>query len=327
MKNLILSGLFSIFLSLFLGKITLPFLLKLKAGQPILKYVKAHKEKNGTPTMGGLFFIISTVIVFLAFGGAESHLAIVAVVIGLAFMVVGFIDDLIKIRRKQNEGLKAYQKVIFQLSIAILAGVFVYRNGITTFYLPFSKSAINVGFFSVPIVAIIFIAITNSVNLTDGIDGLAGSVSVVYLVIISIIICLQKEIFANSYLLASDSDKLILLSICTAFSLLGFLCYNVNKAKVFMGDTGSLALGGLIGAISIFSLNTMFIPVIGIMFVLSSISVIIQVVHYKKTKKRIFLMAPLHHHFQLKGVSEAKITFCYSLITLACGMLAVLSYV
>ena len=162
------------------------------------------------------------------------------------------------------------------MSIAILAGVFVYKNGITTFYLPFSKSLINVGFFAIPIVAIIFIAITNSVNLTDGIDGLAGSVSVIYLVIISIIISLQNEIFARKYLLTSDGDKLILLSICTAFSVLGFLCYNVNKAKVFMGDTGSLALGGLIGSISIFSLNTLFIPIIGIMFVLSSISVIMR---------------------------------------------------
>ena len=326
MKYLILSGLFSIFLSLFLGRITLPFLIKLKAGQPILKYVKAHKEKNGTPTMGGLFFIISAVIVFLSFGGAESHLSMVAVVITLAFMIVGFIDDFIKIRRKHNEGLKAYQKVIFQLSIAVLAGVFVYKNGLTTFYLPFSKFAIDVGFFAIPIVAIIFIAITNSVNLTDGIDGLAGSVSVVYLIIISIIIALQKQIFTSIYLLSNDCDKLILLSNCTACSLLGFLFFNVNKAKVFMGDTGSLALGGLIGSISIFSLNTLFIPIIGIMFVLSSISVIIQVAHFKKTKKRIFLMAPLHHHFQLKGVSEAKITFCYSLITFVCGMLALLSY-
>ena len=326
MKTLSLSLITSLVISLVLGALILPVLRALKAGQPILKYVNTHKDKNGTPTMGGLFFIMSAIISFAIFGGFNSRIAVVSAVISLAFMVVGFLDDFIKIKFKKNEGLKPYQKILFQLAIALSASFFVYNNGITVFHLPFTKNTVDLGVFTLPVVAIIFIAITNSVNLTDGLDGLAGGVSVVYLAIMAVLISLQTATLNSLYLLANEYYSMQLLAVCFVGALLGFLAFNVNKAKVFMGDTGSLALGGIIGSISVFSSNSFFIPLIGITFVTSSISVIVQVLYYKRTKKRVFLMAPLHHHFQMKGHSETKISFCYALITLIVGVLSLISY-
>ncbi len=326
LKGLIIALLLCLTLSIVCGYIFIPVLKRLKAGQTILHYVKTHEKKNGTPTMGGLFFIIPTSIVFLIFGGGKNQISLVALSVGLAFMIVGFLDDFIKVRYKKNEGLKAYQKIIFQLSVAIIVGAYCYKNGITKFYIPFINTEIDLKFLTIPFVTIIFLAITNSVNLTDGLDGLAGQVSFVYLFFLSAIIFAQYENLKVVYLGVEECHNLLLLASCLMGGILGFLVFNVSKAKVFMGDTGSLSLGGFLGAISIFSSNGFFIPLLGIMFVFSSISVIVQVVHYKKTKKRVFLMAPLHHHFQLKGYTETQIGYLYSLITAICGMIAVLSY-
>ena len=326
MKTLLLTGVTAFALSCVLGFITIPFLKKLKAGQPIYEYVKEHKEKDGTPTMGGLFFIVAAVITFILFGGANSRIAVVSASIGVAYMLVGFIDDFIKIKYKTNEGLRPYQKIIFQLFIAVFAGVFVWHNGITVFYLPFASKSVDLGLFAMIIVPVIFLAITNSVNLTDGLDGLSGSVSVAYLISFICLITVQIEKFEALYLLPAEYEYLKILSVSLVGAILGFLVFNHSKAKVFMGDTGSLSLGGFIGAISVFSSNSFFIPIIGIMFVLSSISVILQVAYFKRTKKRIFLMAPLHHHFQLKGYSENKIAYCYTIITFIAGIICLITY-
>lgn len=324
MKTLLLTLICSLILTFLCGVIFLPILNKLKAGQPILGYVKEHKNKNGTPTMGGLFFILPSIIIYFIFGSAR--ISTVAVAIGFAFMIVGFLDDFIKIKFKRNEGLKAYQKILFQLAIAVLSGVFSYVNGITVFHLPFTDKTVDLGWWSIPLITIIFIATTNCVNLTDGLDGLASSVSVIYLIIIAILIGLQTDKLTHLYLRLDEYKSLQILSMSLVGGLLGFLIFNVNKAKVFMGDTGSLSLGGFIGAISIFSSNSFFIPIIGIMFVLSGISVIVQVAYYKRTRKRVFLMAPLHHHFQLKGFSESQISYCYALITIVFGLTCLLTY-
>lgn len=323
---MLIGALTSFVVSLILGILAIPLLRRMRAGQTILKYVEEHKTKNGTPTMGGLFLVLSAIIVFFLFCGRAGRISVVSVTIGLSFMAVGFIDDFLKIHHSQNQGLKAYQKVLFQLVISIFAGVFAYINGITVFYLPFTRLTLDLGFFTVPIVALVFIAITNSVNLTDGLDGLAGGVSATYLGFIAVIIFLQITLFKNLYLLSSEYYNLIMLSACLVGAVLGFLALNVNKAKVFMGDTGSLSLGGFIGAISVFSSNSFFIPILGITFVMSSISVIIQVLHFKRTGKRIFLMAPLHHHFQHKNCTETQISYWYFLATLITGVLSVLPY-
>lgn len=326
MKTILFTVIVALAFSFLSGLFIIPLLKKLKAGQTVLKYVESHKEKNGTPTMGGLFFIMSAVITFFIFYKGESRIAVFSLSLGLAFMLVGFIDDFIKIKTLKNEGLKPYQKIIFQTVISTLAGVFAYQNNLTVFYIPFVKKTVSLGVFTIPLVAIIFIAITNSVNLTDGLDGLAGSVSAVYLVFLILLIEAEKTAFGFMYLKPTEYDQLKSLSACLIGGILGFLIFNVNKAKVFMGDTGSLSLGGFIGAISIFSSNTFFIPIIGFCFVLSSVSVIIQVLHYKRTKERVFLMSPLHHHFQMKGLTETQISYIYSLITGILGAVSVIFY-
>ncbi len=320
--TIIICALITLLFSVVAGIFTIPLLRKIKAGQTILKYVENHKSKSGTPTMGGVFFILPAVIVCLIFCGMGNRTLNVAISIGLSFLAVGFLDDFIKIVLKRNEGLKPYQKIIFQVTIAVVAGVYCYLNDLTHFNLPFTKNSIDLAVFTVPVVAFIFVAITNSVNFTDGLDGLAGSVSLVYLVFSIALIILQ----GNNGLPQIEYDGLAVLSSCIIGGIAGFLVYNTNRAKVFMGDTGSLSLGGFLGAISIFSSNSLFIPILGITFATSSISVIMQVLYYKKTKKRIFLMAPIHHHFQLKGYTETQIVYCYSLVTAVAGLLCVLAY-
>jgi len=319
------AGLSAFTLTFLAGLICIPVLRKMKAGQPILKYVKTHEMKNGTPTMGGLFFILPLSAVFFAFNGLSSRIATVSVAIGLFYMLIGFLDDFLKIKLKHNEGLKPYQKIIFQTAIAFLAGAFAFMNGLSVIYIPFVKTTVDIGYFIIFAVAFIFIAITNSVNLTDGLDGLAGSVSVFYAIFIVAIISLEKG-FGTQYLKADEYNGISLLSFALIGAIIGFLIFNVPKAKVFMGDTGSLSLGAFLGALSSFSGNILFIPILGAAFVWSSLSVIIQVVHFKRTKKRVFLMAPFHHHLQMKGLSETQISFYYSVFTVITGTVSVIFY-
>ena len=288
MSKIIFSALLSLGLGVIFLRTGIPLLRKIKIKQPIYEYVKSHKEKNGTPTMGGLFFIISSILTYFIFFGFLNYFAIMTVVITLAFMCVGFLDDYLKIRFSKNQGLKAYQKIIFQLSIALLAGYFSYVNGLTLFNIPFTNKSIDLGFFTMPLICFVFVSITNSVNLTDGLDGLASSVCVIYLIFISLICYIQP--IQSGQVLIGDNYYLIGQSACMIGGLLAFLCFNFNKASVFMGDTGSLALGGFLGCVSIFSNNSLFILVLGFVFVMSAVSVIIQVFYFKKTKKRVFLI-------------------------------------
>ncbi len=326
LKILLIAAASSFALSTAAGFIAVPLLKRLKAGQPVLKYVKEHKGKDGTPTMGGLFFIPAAAIVFLAFGGGKGRVAAVSLTIGVAFMAVGFLDDFLKIKLKRNEGLKAYQKIIFQTAISAVAGIFAYKNGIDVFFVPFAKKTANAGVFAAPIIAFAFIALTNGVNLTDGLDGLAAGTSVLYLVFSITLIVAESATFPETLANREEYGRLILLSACLIGATAGFLTFNVSPAKVFMGDTGSLSLGGFIGAISVFSFNTLFIPILGIVFVVSVVSVVIQVLYYKKTKKRVFLMAPFHHHLQLKGLSETRVSYIYPVVTCITGVLSVIFY-
>ncbi len=309
----------SVVISVTLGCFTIPILRKHKAGQAILSYVKEHKNKGGTPTMGGLFIIPSAVIASLLFGNKENIREILSVLaIGVSYLVVGFIDDYIKIKFKRNEGLKPYQKIIFQMAIAILAAIYCYVQDNTKLIVPFWGIVIDVDIWIIPLVIFVFLATTNCVNLTDGLDGLAGGVSYVYLIMLSIIILMQNALKINNI----DNNVIICLSLSGA--IIGFLLYNTNKASIFMGDTGSLSLGAFISSVSIFSRNLLFIPILGIIFVLSGISVILQVIYFKRTGKRIFLMAPLHHHIQMLGYSESKIAFAYKLLTFVLGVICIL---
>ncbi len=298
--------------SLTLMMIILPILKRLKAGQYILGYVKEHKNKSGTPTMGGLAFIVAIIVVGFCFFGFKDIRVNLTLSVTAGFTVVGFLDDFLKIYRKDNGGLKPYQKIIFQVAIATVAAVFCYLNDLCYVYLPFAGGkSVFLGWGIIPLVILIFTATVNCVNLTDGLDGLAGGTSTAYLFIMGLILIVQ-------------SDKSSLLCFISVGAIAAFLLFNANRASVFMGDTGSLALGGFISCISVFSGNSLYIPLLGIMFVVSGISVIVQVIYYKRTRRRVFLMAPLHHHFQMKGYTECKITYAYVLITALVGILSLL---
>lgn len=312
MKIFLIGALSAFLASLFLMLITIPLLRRLKAGQYILGYVKEHKSKSGTPTMGGLAFIAALIIVSFCVYGFGNKIINLTLAITAGFTVVGFLDDFLKIYRKENEGLKPYQKIIFQTAIAVVAAVFCYLNGLYYLYIPFGGGkAVNISWGIIPLVIFIFTATVNCVNLTDGLDGLAGGTSSAYLFILGIMLYLQ-------------SDKSSAVCFIAAGALAAFLIFNVNKASVFMGDTGSLALGGLITCLSVFSGNALYIPILGIMFVISGISVIVQVIYYKRTRRRVFLMAPLHHHFQMKGYTECKITYAYVALTAFVGIICLL---
>ena len=326
MKTLIVGLLISAILTIITGFLVLPLLKKLKIGQPILKYVTEHKSKSGTPTMGGVFFVLSATAVFLIFTSGRNRLGVLALAITIGFMAVGFIDDFLKIKLNRNEGLTALQKLLFQIGISLIASFFAYESGLDFLYLPFTDKKLSISYFSIPLNALVFVATVNSVNLTDGLDGLCGSVSLVFFLAMSVIIVLQIESYQSFYLIKEEYENLSLLSSCMAGAMVGYLLFNTSKASVFMGDTGSLAIGGAISSISIFSGNTLLIPVMGICYVLSSLSVIIQVVYYKKTKKRLFLMAPLHHHYQKLGFSEAKISYAYAFVTAVIGLATIISY-
>ena len=277
---------------------------KLKFSQTILHYVENHKGKSGTPTMGGLIFILAGVVSFAIFAEGESLFAWLSLAIMFAYGLIGFLDDFIKIKFKQNKGLSPWQKIFGQVGIAIIVGIFVYLKVGTS--IDFFGSTINLGWGIIPFAIFVFLAITNSVNLTDGLDGLAGGVSAVYVLFFGAILTLST---------VKEMQNLALVCFAMFGAVVGFLAINTFPAKIFMGDTGSLALGGFIASISIFSGKVLLMPIMGIMFVLSAVSVILQVAYFKKTRKRIFLMAPLHHHFEKKGVNENRIVTIYIVVT------------
>ena len=308
----------SIVLSLTLCALLIPLLKRWKAGQNILVYVKEHKGKQGTPTMGGLAFILAvllSVIIFMPRVVLERYrTSIVTLVIGLSYLCIGFLDDLLKKRHKENLGFTPLQKFIFQTVVAIFCGIYCLRADLTKLTIPFFKVEWDLGWGIIPFVVFVFLGTVNAVNLTDGLDGLAAGTSVPFFLTLGILILLKK----------GDSG-LALLSFCLVGALLGYLFFNVSPARVFMGDTGSLSLGGFAASIATFSGNALFLPIVGVCFVFSVISVLVQVIYYKATHgKRVFLMAPIHHHFQKRGYSETRIAYGYFLLTLFLGGICIL---
>ncbi len=302
-------------LSLSFCFVLIPALRKWKAGQNILVYVKEHKKKSGTPTMGGLAFVSAAIVAVVIFMGEADTSVFLTLAIGLAYTAVGLIDDFLKLRHKENLGLKAWQKFAFQTLIAVFAGIFCLRTGLTELYIPFSDLRVDIGAWIFPLVVFVFLATVNAVNLTDGLDGLAAGVSVPFFATLGVLIVLEN---------ASLGQAKIAFALVGA--LLAYLFFNTSPASVFMGDTGSLALGGFAACVASFTGNALYIAVVGIMFVISVISVLVQVIYYKVTGgKRVFLMSPIHHHFQQKGFSESKIAYAYSVITAVLGAICILS--
>ena len=283
------------------------YLHKIKFGQTEREEgLASHKKKNGTPTMGGLAFIIVPTLVYVVCSFfTPFKLDLNTIVILLAFVgygVVGFIDDYIIVVQKNNEGLKPAHKFLLQSILAVVF-FFLYRtNSTTDIWIPIFDVTIDLSWFYFILVFLMFTAETNAVNLTDGLDGLCAGQMVIALVPFAIFAFIQ------------GLNNVACLICLVIFALLGYLKFNKHPAKIFMGDTGSLALGGFIAAVAMVLKQEVLLIIIGFVFVAEVCSVIIQVTYYKKTHKRIFKMAPLHHHFEMCGWSEEKVVSRFRLV-------------
>ena len=308
-----------------LGYFMVPFLHKIKFGQTIREVGPSwHKNKQGTPTMGGLMFIIGSsvaAVICIAFlwlnGGAETQLMFVKVVAGalmaVGFGIVGFLDDYISIKKHRNLGLTEIQKLILQFIIvgAYLLSVAL-AGGTTETVIPFLGS-VDLGFFYYILAAVFIVGMVNAVNFTDGIDGLNTSVTLVVALVFSVIAMLLNRVGLSLYAAAIVG------------AMIGFLFWNANPAKVFMGDTGSLFLGGAVCALAFGVDMPILLILIGVIYIVEILSVVLQVTYFKISHgKRIFKMAPIHHHFEMCGWNENKICFVFSGVTLLAGIIGVL---
>ncbi|MDR0696393.1 MAG: phospho-N-acetylmuramoyl-pentapeptide-transferase [Christensenellaceae bacterium] len=324
----LLALLASVILTMLLAPLYIKCAMRVGAGQNTLKYVEQHKSKKGTPTMGGIVFILSTIIITIIFGGLDSNLALVMALILIGFGSIGLLDDLIKIVFKRNLGLRVYQKIIFLTTISLIAAWFCAKNRYigTSVFVPIIRKYLDIGAFYIPFAAFVFLATTNAVNLTDGLDGLASSVNIIYLTTFMVIGMQLIEIAYNSgdILYEKEIRDLTIFIGALIGGIIGFLWFNSYKSQIIMGDTGALALGAVAGGIALFLKQPLLILTVGIMFFITALSVFIQVVSYKLRGKRVFLMSPLHHHLELKGFSESKITTFYSIITVIMSLVSLL---
>ncbi|MCT4596325.1 MAG: phospho-N-acetylmuramoyl-pentapeptide-transferase [Vallitalea sp.] len=312
----IIPVLISFFVSVVLCPIVIPFLAKLKFGQFVRDDgPQSHLKKAGTPTMGGVVILAGILITSLIYIGTNSDI-IPILFITVGFGIIGFLDDFIKVVMKRSLGLKPYQKIIGQL---LITGIYCYymfeKIGLSTeIYIPFSNGLVwDLGYIYIPLIFIIMIGTVNSVNLTDGLDGLASGVTVLVATFFTVI-CM-------------GIDSNITPITCAAVgSLLGFLLFNTYPARVFMGDTGSLALGGFVAGTAIYLKMPLFLLIVGLIYVIEALSVMIQVGYYKLTKKRIFRMAPIHHHFELGGWNETKVVVVFNIITAILCLIGLLAF-
>ena len=302
-------------ISVLAGPIVIPFLKRLKVGQTVrTEGPQTHLKKNGTPTMGGIL-ILSAILVVSLFYVRDYPRMIPILFLTLGFGLVGFLDDYIKVVLMRSMGLSPLQKLCLQLLVTGIYAFYLvsYTKTDLSMRLPFMEDKlIDFGFLNIPVLFFIVLATVNGTNLTDGLDWLAGSVTVIVTTFFSVV--------------AIGTESGIEPVTCAvAGALLGFLLFNVHPASVFMGDTGSLALGGFVVSAAYALQLPLFIPIVGIVYLIEASSVILQVAYFKITGgKRIFRMAPLHHHFELGGWSEAKVTAVFSILTAIFCLVALL---
>ncbi|MDY6065146.1 MAG: phospho-N-acetylmuramoyl-pentapeptide-transferase [Finegoldia sp.] len=315
-NKILLAFLVSTLISIFLGNFVIKKLRKMHIGQEIRDDgPKTHFSKAGTPTMGGIIFVITILVTLLIFKAFSKESAI-GVFGMLAFGMIGFIDDFKKLVMKRSLGLTEKQKIIFQFVFAIVACIFIkaMNPDFSKQVIPFLGKTVNLGFFIYPFLIFVFIGTVNATNLTDGLDGLLTTVSLPIFLALSIIF-LTISIEISSF--------------CAIFagSLLGFYVYNSNPARVFMGDTGSMAIGGALALIMAYKGMIFYLLILGAIYVIEAMSVIIQVASYKlRNKKRVFLMSPIHHHYELKGYPEQKIVAVFSVISALLSVLTVIDF-
>ena len=298
-----------------LGPIFIPMLTKFKFGQTVRDDgPQTHLQKNGTPTMGGVIMIIAILITGLTRAKIDKDL-LVGLICITGFGLVGFLDDFIKIKMKRSLGLKAYQKIILQFALALYIAYYQYSASpsATQMMVPFTDIVINLGPLYVPIMMFVIIGTVNAVNLTDGLDGLASGVTLIV------------SIFFMMLAISVGNSDVGILAAATGGACLGFLGFNSYPAKVFMGDTGSMALGGAVVAFAVLTNSVLLIPIVGGIYFVEAISVIIQVASFKLTGKRVFKMAPIHHHFEQCGWPETRVVFVFWITTVVLAWIGIIA--
>jgi phospho-N-acetylmuramoyl-pentapeptide-transferase len=311
--------LISFIICVILCPIFIPILHNLKFGQNVREDgPQSHLKKSGTPTMGGIMIIIATLISGLVFA-KKYPLSIPVIIFMLVFGIIGFLDDFLKIKKKKSDGLLPWQKLILQLIATGIFAMYLLRsqNISTDMLIPFTGGLkdgrfLKLGILFVPAVFFIVLGTDNGVNFTDGLDGLCSSVTIVV---------------AGFFAVVSIRENIAITPVIGAIigALMGFLVYNVHPAKVFMGDTGSLAIGGFIASLALIMQMPLFIVIVGFIYLIEVVSVMIQVTYFKRTGgKRFFKMAPIHHHYEILGFSETRIVAIFSIITF---LLSVIAYI
>lgn len=319
----------AILISFLIGSKVIDFLARVKMGQEVrTDGPQSHLKKSGTPTMGGFLIIISVIVSVFLWQDIKSFYSWLVIGGFLAFGFLGFLDDYLKISRKSSEGLRSRFKFFGQVLIASTIALLLYFHGedeFTKLYIPFLKNPLlDLGIFMIPFTVFYIVGISNAVNLTDGLDGLATGLVLFAVITLSVIVYLSGRPDFADYLnipFVPGGGELTVFCLALAGACIGFLWFNCYPAQVFMGDTGSLALGGVLGIIAIIVKKEILFLVIGGVFVIETLSVMIQVFWFKRTGKRVFKMAPIHHHFELKGWAESKVINRFWIIG---GMLAIL---
>lgn len=302
-------GAFAFVAGLLLTSFLIPILKKAKAGQNIREDgPESHQTKAGTPSMGGLAIIVAVILAGVA-GGAWTPETFAALLGFLFFAAIGFIDDYLKVVKRQNLGLLAWQKFSMQFVISLGFAIYmaVFSASGTEVFVPFWNQTVDFGGWYIPFIVFTLLAMVNAINLTDGLDGLATGVTAIVAMFFVFL----------AFRTGNGPEAMIYSSIMGA--CLGFLVFNRHPAKIFMGDTGSLALGGAIALTAIMMKMELFLPLVGIIYVIEALSVVLQVGYFKATKgKRLFKMAPIHHHFEKSGMRETTVVLAFWLITLIC---------
>lgn len=317
MNNIIFSLLLSFLISSVIGMFLIPLFKTLKLGQYIREIgPKSHYKKAGTPTFGGIIFISSTIITMLIFKNQFNKETLFVSYSFLSFGFIGLIDDALKIIHKKNEGLTPMHKLILLILVSCIFAFYAYHNYSigSLIMIPFTGRMYNLGTLYIPFIIFYYVATTNAVNLTDGLDGLATSITLLVITFFALL-----SFSMHYYSLAIYCG-------CVLGSLLGFLRYNSYPAKIIMGDTGAIALGGIVATIAIILKNPLILIIVGGIYVIETLSVIIQVLSFKLTGMRIFKMTPIHHSFELSGWHEVKIVSLFSFITAILLLIAFLSF-
>lgn len=305
METALISLVLSMVAAVMIGPYIIDKLRSFKFGQNVrLDGPKSHLTKQGIPSMGGFIFLSVLILVGMILSGFDFKVAFM-ILVTLSFALIGFLDDYLKVKKKSSDGLSAKNKMLYLLIFGLLAGsVLYYGFDYKSLMIPFINYEIHLGLLYILFVVIFFAAATNAVNLTDGIDGLSSTVTIIVVMFYALV----------SW--RSGDREVFFFALTLIGGLLGFLYFNKYPAKVFMGDTGSLALGGAVGIMALMTRTELLLILVGLIYVVETLSVIIQVLYFKKTGKRFFKIAPIHHHFEALGWKENKVVVVFALVTL-----------